>query len=152
MKEMQNRDGNRRTLRGVSSRSQLIEEAERIHVRLPENLHDILHVGGEGTEALLDGLLVSDIGKNLFEYRQLRALKGRDVESCLSHQGEQAHGFERYGLAAGVRSGDHQKVEVTPQPDIDGNHLLRIQQRMPPVPDIDIPVGIELRLRALAGL
>lgn len=43
---------------------------------------------GEGTEALLNTLLVSDVGKHLFKDSQLRSVKRRYMEACLPHQGK----------------------------------------------------------------
>ena len=40
-------------------------------------------MGGEGAQALLDALLVSDICINFREDRQLRPIQSRDVEPCL---------------------------------------------------------------------
>ena len=42
-------------------------------------------MGGEGTEALLDTLLVADICENIFINSQFRMVKGRNVKAGLSH-------------------------------------------------------------------
>lgn len=43
------------------------------------------HMGREGTQGLLDALLVSDIGENLVENGKLRVVEGRNVKTCLAH-------------------------------------------------------------------
>ena len=58
---VQHRDGQGRALGGVCPRPQLIEEAERIRVRMVQDVDDALHMGGEGGQALLDALLVPDV-------------------------------------------------------------------------------------------
>ena len=42
----------------------------------------------EGTEALLDTLLISDIGIYIFKNCQFRTVQRRDMKSFLTHQGK----------------------------------------------------------------
>ncbi len=62
-------------------------------------------VGGKRREILLDGLRVANVGEDGVADGKVGALGG-DGDSGLSHEGEQAHGFERDGFAAGVGSAD----------------------------------------------
>ena len=71
------------------------------------------------------------------------------MKPCLSHQGEQSYRFQGNSLAAGIGSGNDQKVKVLSQVDIDGNHLLPLQERVAPLSDINIVVFIENRLRGV---
>ena len=66
---------------------------------------DVGDVGGKGGEILLDGLRVADVGENGVEDGQIGAL-GRDGDSGLGHEDEQADGFEGDGFAAGVGAAD----------------------------------------------
>jgi hypothetical protein len=69
-------------------------------------------VRGEGGEALLDALLVADVGEDLLEHRHRRALRRRDVHPRLGHQLEEAHRLEGDRLASRVGAGDDQGDEV----------------------------------------
>ena len=81
-------DGQRRTLDRVGARAQLIEEDETAPVRLIEYLHDILHVRREGRQALLNALLVADIGQDRGEDAHLAAVVAGNVQPALRHQAQ----------------------------------------------------------------
>lgn len=108
-------------------------------------------MGREGTQGLLDALLVSDIGENFVENGKLRVVEGRNVKTCLAHQGEKADSFQGNGLTSGVRSGDDQKAEILSEPDIDGNHAFLVQQGMAAFFDVDVAFFIEDRLGSVVG-
>ena len=65
--------------------------SNRHRVCLLQDGYDVGHMGREGAKALLDALLVSDIGENLLEHGQLRSVEGRNMKPCLAHQGKQPH-------------------------------------------------------------
>ena len=88
MEEAEYGDCQRSALGRIGSGAQLIKETEGIAVRLLQDGNNVGHVGGEGTEALLNTLLVSDVGKHLFKDSQLRSVKRRYMEACLPHQGK----------------------------------------------------------------
>ena len=71
---------------------------------------------------------------------QFRTVAGRNVESCLSHQGKKSDGFQRYRLTAGIGTGDDQQIECVSQRNGDRDHLLRIQQGMTAFPDVNASV------------
>ena len=58
---------------------------------------------------------------------------------------KQPDGLERYGLAAGVGAGDHQRGEFIAHPDRGRHHLFRINQRMPRLNQANLPAFIQLR-------
>ena len=60
------------------------------------------------------------------------------MKSGLSHEGKQSHGFQGYGFAACVGSGDHKQIEILSQMNINGNHLFGGKQRMASLTDADI--------------
>ena len=120
--------GQGRALDGVGARPQLVKEDQGAVVRLLQDAHDVHHVGGEGGQALGDGLLVPHVGQHPVEHPDAAVVPHRDVEAALGHEGEQADGLEGDGLAAGVGAGDHQGVEVLPQHQVVGHRLVRIQQ------------------------
>ena len=87
-------------------------------------------MAGESGKRLLDGLLVADIGEDIVEHRQFRAALGRDVQPALGHHHQQADGFERDGLAAGVRAGDDNGARAGSQVDVDWRRRGRVEQRV----------------------
>ena len=148
MKEGQDGYGKSGALGRICSGRKLVKEAQGTGVRLTENLDNISHVGGKGAQALFNALFVPYISKNLVKYCQLGTLPGRNMKSCLSHQGKQSHCLKRNRFSSGIGAGYDQLVEVTSQPDIDGNDPVRSQQGMPPVLDMDTSFGIKYRRAA----
>ena len=69
----------------------------------------------ERRQALLDALLVANIGEDLTEHWHARRLSGRDMQAGLSHQRQQAGGLQRNCLAAGVWAGDQQDAKIAAQ-------------------------------------
>ncbi len=78
-------------------------------------------MGGEGGEILLDGLIVADVGEHGVEDGELGSV-GRDGDSGLRHEGEEADGFQGDGFAAGVGAGDDQLAGFAFEFDGDGNY------------------------------
>ena len=93
MQIVQDCDRQRCTLSRVGPGPQLIEQAQGICVCLCQNGDDGGHVGGKGTQALFNALFVTDICENLCKNGQLRAVQGRNVQTCLPHQREQSDCF-----------------------------------------------------------
>ena len=96
----------------VGARAQLVEQDERLRGRPGQDLADPPDVRREGRERLLEALLVADVGEDVVEDGELRALGGRDVQAGLGHDREQADGLQGDRLAAGVRPGDDQDAET----------------------------------------
>ncbi len=107
----------------ISSGSKLIEQHQRLAVGSIENVYYLPHVCGKGAEALLNALLVADIGIHLPENRDLRILTRRDMNPALGHQHQQACGFEHDGFAARVRACHQEQVEIITQPYIYGHDV-----------------------------
>ena len=103
----------------------------------------------EGGKALFDALLIPDIGVDVMKDRKLRAVEGRNMEPCLSHQGKEPDRFQRYRLSAGIRSGDDQHIEIEIPADmnIGGHDLFFVQKRMSGLSKTDPPLFIIERLR-----
>jgi hypothetical protein len=79
---------------------------------------------------LLNGLLVAYVGVDRVKTGKFRAALGRDVKAALRHQHQQTDGLETHRLAAGVRTGDHQRVCSGMGIDVDGDDGRRIKQGM----------------------
>ena len=82
----EDRDGKRRALCRVGTGAELIEQDEGIAVCFVEEGNHIRHVGGEGTQRMLDALLITDIGVNLVENGKGGSVECRNVKSGLAHQ------------------------------------------------------------------
>ena len=93
------------SLFGIGGRAELVEQDERARGGGVGDEIDVGDVGGKGGEILLDGLRVADVGEDGVTDGQVGAL-GRDGDSGLGHENEQAHGFEADGFAAGVGAAD----------------------------------------------
>ena len=143
MAEIQDRDGQGRALGRVGAGAQLIEEAQALAVDAAEDVHDGLHMGGEGGQTLLDALLVADVGKDIAEEGELAPVTCRNVESRHAHQLEEADRLERDRLAARVGAGDDDHIVFAAQLDIDGHDRLVVDQGMPPLADMDVVFVVE---------
>ena len=106
-------------------------------------------MGGEGTETLLNALLISDIGKDLVKYGQLRLVKRRNMKTGLSHQGEKSHSLQRNGFTTGIWSGDNQKLEFFSQTNVDRYSFFLIQKRMTAFFDINNALLVKYRLTSV---
>ena len=84
---------------------------------------------GEGAQALLDALLVADVGEDVLIDRQLGAILGGNVHARLRHQAEQPHRLERDRLAASVRTGNDDHPRLAVEPEVERNDLAG-QQRV----------------------
>ena len=149
MKEGQNGDGEGGAFGRIRSGTEFIEEHQTGIIRLIQNGNNVGHVGGKGTEALLNALLIADIGKYFFKNSQLRTVGGGNMKPALSHDGKQADGLQRYGFSAGIGAGDHQKVKIFSQLQGDGNDLFRIKKRVASMVDPQESAGVKLRLRTM---
>ena len=69
-----------------------------------------------------DRLFVADVGEDRPEDRQLRSLFRRHVQAGLGHRREEPRGFERHGLAAGVRARDDEHARRRRQHHVHRNH------------------------------
>ncbi|MPN43950.1 hypothetical protein SDC9_191511 [bioreactor metagenome] len=85
--------GEGRPFGGVGARAQLVEKREGADPYILCDLNDVLHVGGEGGQALLDALLVADIGKDVFKNRDLASLVGANLQTGGRHRAEKPDGF-----------------------------------------------------------
>ena len=127
----QNCNGQRRTFCRVCTCTQFVQQNQRVIAGLFHHFHNILHVRGEGGQALFDALFISDIRINLLEYGKLTGRKCRNMQPALGHHGQQTCGFQCYGLTARIWPGNHQGgIFRSSHCHIDWNHFLFLNQRM----------------------
>ena len=67
--------GKRCAFRGIGARSQLVEQTQRIRVRMGQDMDNAGHMGGEGGKTLLYALLIPYIRINLSKNGQFRTVK-----------------------------------------------------------------------------
>ena len=94
-------------------------------------------MAAERREILSDGLLISNIGENLLEHRQLTARLTGNLEATLSHKGEESQRLQRNGFSAGVWSRDQQCLRRRTKSYGYRNALFGVKQWMPALADID---------------
>ena len=136
--------GESRALQGVRARAQLVKKDQRVLVRLLDDGHQVGHMGAEGGQALLDGLLVADVRKDLIEDGYLAPFLRRQEQAAHGHEGKETHGLQCHRLAAGIGAGDDEGVEVLPEPQGDGHHLLPVDQGMTGVHQFQTALLVEL--------
>ena len=116
---VEERLGERRALGRVGPGAELIEQDQRVRAGRLDDPGDRPEMARERREALGHRLFVADIGEDVLEDRQPRPGLGRDVQPGLVHQREEAKRPQGHGLAAGIRTGDHERGVAVAQPDID---------------------------------
>ena len=127
---LQNADRQRRALGGIGAGAQLVQQHQRTAAGDLQNMTDALHMTGEGRKALLNALLVADVHKVLVKMADGAALVRGNQKAVLRHGVEQPGGFQRHSLAAGVRTGDDQRVVFVTQGNIHRYDLFLVDQRV----------------------
>ena len=104
---------------------------------------------GEGTQALLNALLIPDVRIDLMENGKLRTVQGGNMKAGLPHQAEKPRCFQGYRLTTGIGAGDDEQVIIPSQADIDGHRGFFIQEGMSCPPDINNVFVVKYRLRGI---
>ena len=124
-------DCQRSTLGGVCACSQFVQQDQCAGHGQFQDAGDLLHVAGEGGQALFDALLVADVHEKLVKYANLAALVGGNEETALCHGTQQTGRFQGDRLAAGVRAGNDERIVFSAQRDIHRDALFGVDERMP---------------------
>ena len=80
-------------LHGVRAAAQLVQQDERLVVRLLQDTDNVAHVGGEGRKGLGNGLLIADVRQHPLADLDDAPVPGGDVQAALGHEGQQADGL-----------------------------------------------------------
>ena len=83
--------GKCRPLYRVSSCPEFIKERQTVFICFFQNRYRVHHMGGKGAEVLFNTLFISYIGINFIKDSQAGAVKCRNVEPCLPHQGKKPY-------------------------------------------------------------
>ena len=90
---LQQADRQRCALGRVGAGAQLVQQRQRAGTGQFQNPGDAFHVAGEGGQALLDALLVTDVHQIFLKMTDGAVLVGGNQKSILSHGIEQARGL-----------------------------------------------------------
>ena len=142
---LEDRPAERRALRGIGARSELVDQHERIGRRVTQDLAEVLDVRAERREARLDRLLVTDVGEHVVESWDAAAGADGCRHARLRERRQKAERFEQDRLAAGVRAGHEERSLVGVHRQVERNdvHALREQQRMASVVDLETRAGVD---------
>src|SRR5713226_194341 len=89
-----------------------------LFINTPQNLDNAAQMRREGTQTLLDTLLITDIGKDLLKNGNFRALIHRNMQTGLSHQRQQTYSFEGHSFTTSIRASDNHHKEIAPEMEI----------------------------------
>ena len=89
-------------------------------------------------------MLVADIAKNVFKYRNDCFVSGRQKNSAHRHQTKQACRFQGNGFSARVWSRNHYHVEISAKTEVDRHNGFFVYERVPPSFYVENPPVVEL--------
>ena len=143
-------DAERTALDRIGARAHFVEQHERRRRERTIHRRDVRDVRGERAEARFDRLFVADIREDRSEDRQPRSVSRRNAQPRLRHHRQEPCGFQRDGLAAGVRPGHQQ--DRRGRNHFDGDRHRMLDQRVPGGLQLEGAVGREHRFDAVDRL
>ena len=99
-------------------------------IRHLEYFDDIGHMGRKSRKALLNALLIPNIGQYVGKYVDLTAVKGRDHHPAHGHGTKKPQSFEGYCLSSCVRAGNDQSIKAFSNRDVGGYYMFRVNEGM----------------------
>ena len=141
----------RGALSRVRSDPDLVEHHQRAPRRFAYHGGEVGHVRREGRQVLADVLFVADVGQQRVDERDPGARVRGHVQPRPQLERGQRDGLHRDRLAAGVRSGDDEHVEVCAEFDVVGHALRRGDQGVPDSAQRESAVAVGRRLHAVHG-
>ena len=108
------------------------------------------HVRGEGREALLDALLVADVGVDVRVDGDDGVRRRRQVAARLGEQHHHAERLHADRLAARVRAGDEQHAVVLADADVYRHDLVLRDEGMARLAKVRAALAVELRAASAA--
>ena len=142
---LQNGHGERGALDRVRPRAELIQQDQAGCIGLFKDFDNIRHMGGKRREGLLDALFIADIRQHMVENRNLAVVRHGQQQAAHRHQRQQTNRFQRNGLAAGIRTGDHQGIKMQAEFNVGRHHLFLVDQRMARPFEFDLPLVVDQR-------
>ena len=121
---IQQRHSEGRALLRIGARAEFVEKNERRPVRLFQNGDDVLDVGAEGGQVLLDALLVADVRENGADVPHPGVLLRRNRKTAPREVNADARGFEDDRLSARIRACDHKASKSFAALDVHGDGLI----------------------------
>ena len=132
-------------LRRIGAGAQLIKQYECSVIALVHYIHNGSHMAGESGKTLSNRLLIANIRQDRIEGGKPAAVTGRNMQTALSHQCQQADRFQSHSLAAGVGAGDDHGIKISTQPQCSRYYLFRIDQRMTGISQLHSALIIHFR-------
>ena len=124
-KSLEQSRGQGRSLAGIRSSTHLIQQHQgwrTTALQRLKNAPDALHMTTEGGQALLEGLLISDVRQHLGTPGQGRLPRTGQKHAGACHQCSEANAFQGDRFATGVRPGDRHHPQPRRHLHRDGNH------------------------------
>ena len=109
---------------------------------MAQNFNNATRVGRESAQALLDALLVADIGKDIPEDCYLRRFPGGYMQTRLRHERQQPYGLQSHRLTASIGASNYYHEEFAPQVKVDGYNFAG-QQRMAGFSQVNTSFGVQ---------
>ena len=119
-----------RALHRVGSRAQLVKKHKASVVCLFKDPNGVVDMGREGGKALLNALLVADIGKDVFKDGDGACLPGGNHQTAHCHKGKKSDCFKGYGFTAGIGSGYYEHVEIAAEGNVHRNDFRLVDKRV----------------------
>src|SRR5690606_1872739 len=92
--------GNRATKKRISTGTEFVNKHEGFGIGTLRKMLHFREVGTISAEVTLNGLVITNIGKHLPEYTDLRCWIGRDKQARLNHQLQKSDCFHAYRFTA----------------------------------------------------
>ncbi len=151
--------GKRRTLAGVGSRTDFVDQYKGLSLRGPGvDLLEARQVGRECRKVGFDALGLAYIGQDLVENGNLRICPCECIEAALEQKGVDSHYLQGHSLPPAVRTRDHDATACNIHFQVEWD-AARVQKRMTgilqdkaPILGNDRPVGIELHGKPGPGI
>jgi hypothetical protein len=107
---------------GVGAGADLVEVDQGIAIRRGEDLAQAHQMPGEGRQALLQTLLIADIGKEAGKEMNPTRRRTGDRHPRLHHGQEESRRLQSHGLAAGSGAADDQGIALFAEKEVDRHH------------------------------
>ncbi len=136
---VQDGDGNGTAFCRIGPGTQFVGQDEVVRAAVLQDIDQLLHMAGKGTQVLRDILFVTDIGKDVAEDGQFRRFLNRDKKSCLMHEDQKAQGLHGYGLTTGIGTGNEENPVVAAEDDGIRHDVFGIDEGMAGPDELDLP-------------
>jgi hypothetical protein len=136
---------------GLRTLADLVGDHERARVGQKDDRRQVRHARGEGREARAQILLVADVREYGVEDRHAAARVAGDVQPRANREHGQADRLCRHGLAAGVRTRDHQTARAGDEREVVRHDVFGLEPGLEQQQRMAQPAQIEIALDGDVG-